>query len=151
MEKLERFVRLQSDNAQANYYYALILWNRRKGPEDSGNFAQVESLLQKAVRLDPKLGLGYLQLGILYSEQKNFRKAILAYQKAIETSPQMEEAHYRLARIYKRSGENLKAQQELEVFDQLSKKRAEEVERERRQIQQFVYKLRDQTPGAQPQ
>ena len=57
----------------------------------------------------------------------------------------MEEAHYRLARIYKRSGENLKAQQELEVFDQLSKKRAEEVERERRQIQQFVYKLRDQT------
>ena len=151
VEKLERFVRLQSDNAQANYYYALILWNRRKGPEDSGNFAQVESLLQKAVRLDPKLGLGYLQLGILYSEQKNFRKAILAYQKAIETSPQMEEAHYRLARIYKRSGENLKAQQELEVFDQLSKKRAEEVERERRQIQQFVYKLRDQTPGAQPQ
>jgi len=90
-------------------------------------------------------------LGILYSEQKNFRKAILAYQKAIETSPQMEEAHYRLARIYKRSGENLKAQQELEVFDQLSKKRAEEVERERRQIQQCVYKLRDQTPGAQPQ
>src|SRR2546430_7693401 len=151
VEKLERFVRLQSDNAQANYYYALILWKRRKGPEDSGNFAQVESLLQKAVRLDPKLGLGYLQLGILYSEQKNFRKAILAYQKAIETSPQMEEAHYRLARIYKRSGENLKAQQELEVFDQLSKKRAEEVERERRQIQQFVYKLRDQTPGAQPQ
>src|SRR5256885_1357342 len=47
VEKLERFVRLQSDNAQANYYYALILWNRRKGPEDSGNFAQVESLLQK--------------------------------------------------------------------------------------------------------
>src|SRR5437867_7360009 len=151
VEKLETFVRLQSDNAQANYYYALILWKRRKGPEDSGNFAQVESLLQKAVRLDPKLGLGYLQLGILYSEQKNFCKAILAYQKAIETSPQMEEAHYRLARIYKRSGENLKAQQELEVFDQLSKKRAEEVERERRQIQQFVYKLRDQTPGAQPQ
>ena len=47
--------------------------------------------------------------------------------------------------------ENLKAQQELEIFDQLSKKQAEEVERERRQIQQFVYKLRDQTPGAQPQ
>jgi tetratricopeptide (TPR) repeat protein len=151
VEKLQRFVRLQPENALANYYYALILWKRRKRPEDSGNFAQVESLLQEAVHLDPKLGVGYLQLGILYSEQKDFREAILAYQKAIETSPQMEEAHYRLAQIYKRTGENLKAQQELEVFDQLSKQRADEVERERREIQQFVYKLRDPAAATQPQ
>jgi tetratricopeptide (TPR) repeat protein len=151
VDKLERFVRLKPENALANYYYALTLWKKRKGPEDSENVVQVESLLQKAVHLDPKLGLGHLQLGILYSAQKDSRKAILAYQKAIEASPQMEEAHYRLAQIYKRTGENLKAQQELEVFDQLSKKRTEEVERERREIQQFVYKLRDQTPAAQPQ
>jgi tetratricopeptide (TPR) repeat protein len=151
VDRLERFVTLKPENALANYYYALTLWKKRKGPEDSENFVQVESLLQKAVHLDPKLGLGHLQLGILYSAQKDSRKAILAYQKAIEASPQMEEAHYRLAQIYKRTGENLKAQQELEVFDHLSKKRTEEVERERREIQQFVYKLRDQTPAAQPQ
>jgi tetratricopeptide (TPR) repeat protein len=151
VDKLERFVRLKPENALANYYYALTLWKKRKGPEDSENVVQVESLLQKAVHLDPKLGLGHLQLGILYSAQKDSRKAILAYQKAIEASPQMEEAHYRLAQIYKRTGENLKAQQELEVFDQLSKKRTEEVERERREIQQFVYKLRDPTAATQPQ
>ena len=150
MEKLERFVRLQPENALANYYYGLILWKRGKGAENSGNSAQVEPLLQKAVLLDPKLGVGYLQLGILYAERKDFDKAISAYQKAIEISTQMEEAHYRLAQIYKRTGENLKAQQELEIFDQLSKKKAEEVERERHEIQQFVYKLRDH-PGAQPQ
>jgi len=150
-EKLERFVRLQPENPLANYYYALILWKLRKGPEDSANWTPVESLLQKAVRLDPKLGAGHLQLGVLYSEQKDFRQAILAYQKAIETSPQMEEAHYRLAQIYKRTGENLKAKQEFEVFDQLSKKKAEEVERERREIQQFVYKLRDPAAATQPQ
>jgi tetratricopeptide (TPR) repeat protein len=151
VEKLERFARLQPENALANYYYALILWKRRNGPEDRVNFAQVESLLQKAVHLDPELGVGHLQLGILYSEQKNFRNAILAYQKAIDASPQMEEPHYRLAQTYKRTGENLKAQQELEVFDQLSKQRAEEVERERREIQQFVYKLRDPAAATQPQ
>jgi hypothetical protein len=49
------------------------------------------------------------------------------------------------------TGENLKARQQLEIFDQLSRKRAGEVERERREIQQFVYKLRDPTPSAQPQ
>ena len=151
VEKLERFVRLQPENALANYYYALALWKQRKGSEDRRNFAQLESLLQKAVHLDPKLGAGHLQLGILYSERKDFRKAILTYQKAIETSPQMEEAHYRLAQIYKRTGENLKAQQELEIFDQLAKKKAEEVERERREVQQFVYKLRDPSAATPPQ
>ena len=150
-DKLERFVKLQPENALANYYYALVLWKQRNGPEDRRNFAQVESLLKKTVHLDPKLGAGHLQLGVLYSEQNDFRNAILAYQKAIETTPQMEEAHYRLAQIYKRTGENVKAQQELEIFDQLSKKRAEEVERERREIQQFVYKLRDRTAATQPQ
>jgi hypothetical protein len=63
----------------------------------------------------------------------------------------MEEAHYRLAQIYKRTGENLKAQQELEIFDQLAKKKAEEVERERREVQQFVYKLRDPSAATPPQ
>ena len=151
VEKLQRFLSLQPENALANYYYALILWKRRKGLEDSGNLVQVELLLQKAVRLDPKLGAGYLQLGTLYSERNESQKAILAYQRTIEASPQMEEAHYRLSQIYKRSGENLKAQQELEIFEQMSKKRAEEVERERHEIQQFVYKLRDRTPDSPSQ
>jgi len=80
-EKLEQFVRLQPETAQANYSYALFCGKRRKGPEDSGTSAQVESLLQKAVHLDPELAVGYLQLGVLYSERKDFRKAILSYQK----------------------------------------------------------------------
>jgi len=151
VEKLEQFVRLQPETAQANYSYALILWKRRKGPEDSGTSAQVESLLQKAVHLDPELAVGYLQLGVLYSERKDFRKAILSYQKTVEADPRLEEAHYRMGQVYKLTGENLKARQQLEIFDQLSRKRAGEVERERREIQQFVYKLRDPTPSAQPQ
>jgi len=151
VEKLEQFVRLQPETAQANYSYALMLWKRRKGPEDSGTSAQVESLLQKAVHLDPELAVGYLQLGIVYSERKDFRKAILSYQKTVEADPRLEEAHYRMAQVYKWTGENLKARQQLEIFDQLSRKRAGEVERERRELQQFVYKLRDPTPSAQPQ
>jgi tetratricopeptide (TPR) repeat protein len=151
VEKLKRFVRLQPENAMANYYYARILWKRSKSSEQNGNSAQLEALLRKAVRLDPNLGVAYLQLGILYGERTDFPNAISAYQKAIQTSPQMAESHYRLSQIYKRTGESLKAQQEMEIFDQISRKEAEEAERERRDIQQFVYKLRDQMPGAQPQ
>jgi len=151
VERLGRFVRLQPENALANYYYALSLWHRREAPGSAENLAQVGSLLEKAVHLDPKLGAAYLQMGILYFDRGDSSKAIAAYQKAIEASPGLEEAHYRLAQAYSRTGEKVKAQAELQLYDQLSKKTAEEVERERREIQQFVYTLRGSAAGSQPQ
>jgi tetratricopeptide (TPR) repeat protein len=151
VERLGRFVRLQPENALANYYYALSLRKRPEDPEDAENLAQVESLLKKSLHLDPKLGASYLQLGILYSDRGDFPKSISAYQKAIAASPELEEAHYRLAQAYKRTGEKLKAQEELQLYKQIAKKKEEEAERERHEIQQFVYTLRSSTPASQPQ
>lgn len=151
VERLARFVRLQPENPMANYYYALSLWKQRRGPEDTRNSAQVESLLEKAVHLDPALGTGYIQLGILYSERGDSSRAIATYQKAVAASPESEEAHYRLAQAYKQIGKNAEAQKELQLYAQLSKKTAEESERRRHEIQQFVYTLRDQTAVSQPQ
>jgi tetratricopeptide (TPR) repeat protein len=151
MEKLRHFARLQPENAIANYYYAVSLWKGRKGPEDGETLAQVQSLLEKAVHLDPQLGLGYLQLGILYSERKDFSKAISAYQRTIQVNPSLEEAHYRLAQAYKQTGQKLKAQEQFQVYDQISKRKAADTERDRHEIQQFVYTLRDRPSALQPQ
>jgi tetratricopeptide (TPR) repeat protein len=145
VERLGRFVRLQPENALANYYYAVSLWKRRKSPEDVADLAQVKFLLEKAVHLDPKLGPSYLQLGILYSERKDFSEAIAAYQQAIEATPRLEDAHYRLAQAYRQAGETAKAQAELQLYAQISKEQAEETERQRHELQQFVYELRNTT------
>ncbi len=125
VEKLARFVRLQPENAQANYYYAVGLWNwkRQKSAEDVADFAQVKTLLEKAVQLDPKLGVAYLQLGILYSVQKDFSKAISAYQQAVAATPQLEEAHYRLVQAYRQAGDTSKAQEELHIYKQVSEQK----------------------------
>lgn len=149
VERLKRFVKLQPENALANYNYALCLWKRRKVPEDSQELTQVETLLEKAARFDPQLGAGYLQLGILYAERQNFPMAISAYQRAIEVSPELEEAHYRLARVYQRNGETRKAQEELKLFEQVSKRSAEEAERQRQEMLEFVYTLRGQAGASQ--
>src|SRR5438552_3999764 len=85
-----------------------ILWKTRKG-SDSTTPAQVESLLNKAILLDPKLGGAYLLLGILYSDRGDFPKAIAAYQQASKADSQMDESHYRVAQIYRRRGEKAKA------------------------------------------
>ena len=150
VNRLERFARVQPDNAMANYYYALSLWNGRKRAGSTANPAQVEGLLEKAVHLDPKLGSGYLQLGIVYADRGDFPEAIRAYQRAIETSPDLEEAHYRLAQAYRRTGETAKAQAEIQSYKRASKTLEEQSERERREVRQFVYTLRDQTPAEHP-
>jgi tetratricopeptide (TPR) repeat protein len=149
VERLGRFATLQPENALANYYYAMSL--RRQVGDDARELAPVESLLKKAVNLDPKLGAGYLQLGILYSDRGDLPAALAAYQKAIEASPELAEAHYRLGQAYRLSGERVRAQTELQLYDQMSKKTAEETERERRELQQFVYRLQGPTSDRQPQ
>jgi tetratricopeptide (TPR) repeat protein len=146
MEKLGRFVLLQPENAQANYYYALGLSRRT----DADDLAHAESLLKKAVRLDPKLAAAYLQLGVLYSQRGDSSKAVSAFLEAIAANPGLVAAHYRLAQAYSRNGEKSKAQAELQIYNQLSKKTAEEADRQRREIQQFVYTLREPASASQP-
>ncbi len=148
--RLERFAKLQPDNAWAKYYYATNIWNLREEPDDADT-AKVTALLVGAVHLDPKLGAAYLQLGILYADRKDYAKAIRAYEKAIEVSPELEQAHYRLARAYARTGNDPEAQREMAVFEQLSKQSAAQITRERSELQQFVVELRGRTTSSQPQ
>jgi Tfp pilus assembly protein PilF len=103
-------------------------------------------LLEKAIRIDPKLGAAHLQLGILYAQRGDYAHAILAYRKAMEVSPELEETHYRLAQAYRRTGHDADAQKELRVHEQLSKAAKEEAQRERREIQEFVISLRSTDP-----
>lgn len=148
-ERLERFAQLQPENALANYYYAVNLWHRRQSSDDTSTSEHVKALLEKAVHLDPKLGVAYLQLGILYSEQKDLARAISAYQRANEATPGLEQAHYRLAQAYRHAGELSKAQAEMRVYEQISKERQAEVERQRHDVQQFVYQLQGRTAPPQ--
>ncbi len=80
-ERLARFARLQPENAWANYYYAEYLWKRREG--------NVQPLLEKAVRQDPRLGEALLLLGVIFAEQSKWNEAITAYQKAIAANPKL--------------------------------------------------------------
>jgi tetratricopeptide (TPR) repeat protein len=139
--RLKRFARVHPENALAHYYYAVAL---TKGVQSTEASALVESSLLTAVKLDPQCGDAYLQLGILYADQNNLAKAIAAYQKAIDTAPSSVEAHFRLAAAYRLTGDPAKARQEIELYDQISKQETEKSERQRHEIQQFVYTLRGQ-------
>ena len=151
LERLKRFVQLQPDSPQANYYYAVSLWKQTRSSLAPEDFRHLKTLLEKAVRLDPKLAVGFLQLGVLYEDRGSLPEAISAYQRAVAADSQLGEARYRLAQAYRRAGENLKAQQELASYQEISRHEEEQAEREARAIPQFVYTLRDSKSPAPPQ
>ena len=146
-ERLERFARLHRENALASYYYAMTLWKVRRGPEDTANLAKIELLLNESVKLDPKLGDAYLQLGSLYEEQRKFPSALSAYKEAAAASPQLEQAHYRLAQAYRKNGDEANAKAEMVLYEEASKQSADQQQREQREMQGFVYTMRDRTFG----
>jgi tetratricopeptide (TPR) repeat protein len=136
--KLARFAREKPDNSLANYLYAMAISKRQGLSANNSATQQVEALLSKAISLDPKCFDGYLQLGILAASQHDYEKAIQLYTKAIEVDPQLGEAHYRLGVAYDRLGQREKAQQEFQLHVEIEKRQAAAVERERREIKQFV-------------
>jgi tetratricopeptide (TPR) repeat protein len=142
VERLKRFANLQPEDALANYYYAVAIRRGWRGPQDRQTAAQAQSLLMKAVRVDPNLADAWYELGIVYSNLSDLPDAIAAYQRAIETGTQHQEAHYRLGQAYQRSGDAAKARSEFALYDQLRKSAAADEERERSQIQNFIFTLR---------
>ena len=104
-QKLARFLQKQPDNSLANYLYAMALWKRQELRPDPQARRQIETLLANAVKVDRNCVEAYLQLGILYSSQHNYGKAIGFYTKAIELDPQSGEAHYRLGVAYDETSE----------------------------------------------
>jgi tetratricopeptide (TPR) repeat protein len=143
-QKLARFLQKQPDSPLANYLYAMDVWKRQELRTDPLAMQQVEALLAKAVKIDRKCVDAYLQLGILYSSQHNYKKAIGFYTKAIELDPQLGEAHYRLAVAYDRTGDPTKAKAEFALHDEIEKQNAAAVELQRREIKQFLVVLQGQ-------
>jgi tetratricopeptide (TPR) repeat protein len=141
-ERFKRFAGLHPNDALAHYYYAMALGKQEAGSE---NVALIESELKRAIEIDPQLGGAYLELGILYSQRKDYPGAISAFQKAIEITPLPAEAHYRLGQVYGRMGETEKVSKEITLFKKISEQKNSEADRERHKIQQFVYTLRNES------
>jgi tetratricopeptide (TPR) repeat protein len=135
--RLVRFLEQEPENPMANYYRALDLLKRNTPEPGSEDYQRVESLLKKAVALDPKCASAYLQLGIISFSRRQTEPAIESFLQAIRVDPRLSEAHYRLAVAYDRAGLTDKAKEEFAVHERLEKEQAAAVERQRREVKQF--------------
>jgi len=144
-EKLTRFAQRQPNNSRANYYLAMAIWKRSGQEVDQDTTRKIEAMLTKSVMTDPKFSDPYVQLGNLKSQQRDFAAGVALYVKAIEVNPQSSEAHYRLGVAYDRLGERDKAKQEFQLHEEIERQHAAAIDRERREVKQFVVEVPNRT------
>jgi tetratricopeptide (TPR) repeat protein len=149
-QKLARFAQAQPENASAHFYYAISLWKREKTSGSSAGWKEVETLLEKAVAIDPRFDEAYLQLGILHFGRGDFDRATREFQKAVSANPHLAEGRRQLGLLYQRTGEKAKAQQEFKVYEQIEKIDAAELERQQKELRQFLIILKDQPAASSP-
>lgn len=149
IQRFRRFSELQPGSALALYYYAISLWKGKRAEDPGSDLREVESLLQKSVALDPKLAEAHVQLGNLYADQHEYAKSIPEYTKALEVNPNLPDAHYRLGQDYVHVGQKDRAQAEFEVYQKLRAQHLAEVDKERAEVQQFVYSAKA-APSTKP-
>jgi tetratricopeptide (TPR) repeat protein len=139
IQRFRRYAELQPSNALAQYYYAVSLW-KGKRVEDSGvEMKTVENLLQRAIALDDSLAEAHVQLGNLYADQHKYEQSTPQYVRAIEIDANLSDAHYRLGTDYVHVGRKEDAQKEFAIYQRLRAEHLAEVEKERAEVQQFVY------------
>jgi len=141
----------RQDDPLANYFYAMAIWKQAGQTADPSTLDRVENLLTHAVKTDPRCSDAYLQLGVLQTTRRDYPKAIEFYTRAIEADPQSSQAHYRLGIAYDRVGDKQKAAEQFRLHDELEKQQAAEVDRQRREVKQFIVVVDGKQSSPAPQ
>ncbi len=149
IQRFQRYAQLEPNNARAQYYYAMSLWKGKRADGSGLDVHEVESLLQKSIALDGKAPDAYVQLGNLYADQHQYEKSVPEYVQALELNPNLPDAHYRLGTDYVHMGQKDRAQSEFAVYQKLRAEHLAEVDKERAEVQQFLYSSKA-APDAKP-
>ncbi len=82
-----------------------------------GNIAEAETLLLTAVRLDPELGDGWVNLGVTLRRLGRPKEAEAAFRRALEANPRLLSAYNNLASLLERQGRFDESRRVLEITD----------------------------------
>ena len=147
MERFRRYAQLYPRNPRALYYYAMSLWKGKRAQQTDQDLSEIAKLLKSSIALDNKFAEAHLQLGNLYSDQKQYAAAIPEYMEALTQNPDLADAHYRLGQAYVRTGDRQAAQQQFDVYQKLRTQHLAGLDQQKAEIRQFVYSAKNASPA----
>lgn len=148
IERFRRFSQLHPQDGRAAYYYAMSLWKGKQAGNSGADLAQAESLLKRAIDLDPSLAQAHLELGNFYSQQRKYAESVPEYQRAIQLDAKLVDAYYRLGQAYVQLDQKDLAQKEFQIHQQLYQRHLAEWDHEQQETRQFVFTKKTDGDGS---
>jgi tetratricopeptide (TPR) repeat protein len=136
--RLQRLAERYPENFHVVFCYGAALLHQAMSSSGADGLDAAQSLLEKAVHLNPRLAMAHFELGSLYAERKQHSNAIASFREAIRLDSNSEMAHYKLAQIYRDLNELELAEQELSLYQKLSRNHRDQMAQTRSTIKQFV-------------
>jgi tetratricopeptide (TPR) repeat protein len=90
-------------------------------------YSEAGPLLEKAVKLDPSLGLAHLDLGILAANEDRKEDALHEFLTAEKLTPNDVNVHWRLGRLYRAMGKKEEAKVELDKASSITRSADQEL------------------------
>jgi Flp pilus assembly protein TadD len=88
-----------------------------------------EARFRESIACDPKFALAHYQLGLALEKRGRTADAVAELEESARLDPTSTEAPYALARVYRRAGDDTKADRALQRFEELKKARDERTRR----------------------
>ena len=143
---LSKFVSEQPKNADANFYFGLVLFKSARRSQREADFQRAESAFRKAIENRASFGEVYVQLGLLYNAQGQKDAALREFKNAVRVAPHLSDAHYQLSLASRRAGDTATADEEMKKYEELKSAEDEAFEKQRKEMKQFVTILQESSP-----
>ena len=140
IQHFRRYAELRPTDARAQYYYAMSLWKGKRAGDTNVDLQTVQSLLQKSIALDDNLPEAHVQLGDLYAGPASIRQVYSRVCAGPSSSIQI--CRMRItasAPTTCTSGKKTRPRREFAVYQKLRAEHLAEIDKERAEVQQFVY------------
>ncbi len=154
IDMFRKAVKAKPDEPLVHFGLGYLLWSQKQYPESIKEFqaelandpnhaqsmlyiadadiqmnlySDAAPLLEKAVKLDPSLGLAYLDLGILAANDGRNDDALREFLAAEKLTPNDVNVHWRLGRLYHAMGRKEEAKVELDKASNITKSADQEL------------------------
>jgi len=98
--------------------------------------------LRQAIKLNPRIADAHMELGAVLETQRDLVGAIAAFRRAAELGPKNPIPHYRLSRLYARTGDAARAEAERALHEKLSAQEKAELDRRQAATQHLQLTVR---------
>jgi Flp pilus assembly protein TadD len=118
-QRLATLVAAQPHSAEAHYDYALALWKQQALGSPGVGISDIQSQLQQAIELDPKMVRAHFQRGVILADSGDYAEAATEFEEVVKLEPDNAQGHYRLAQAYRHEQKTEQANLEMKLFLEL--------------------------------